>query len=752
MKKYLHFLLLFSIVFIVPAQESQQNEELTTDIDFDKSGQIQRPIDTIQFPLFAKEYSPAISKNIGILEKAFASENPYSIHEGYRLLGYDYLAIEDNILAKESFEKSEKFAQLSKNDTAIALSYNDLGNYYRKAEKDYKKALSYHDLSIKLYIKINNVEGLSEAYYNTILSAMEAEDYRKVYGTIIKAKQLEDFQEDSASGIALDYYLGEYYAQKGEYQMADSYFVKAITAAEAENMTVELEKAYGYYYKSLQKQKKFKEAFNALLKYENFKAQNRDHIAYAERAALSAQFQIAEYRKDAKAAELQNKLQAEIANSRGQLNIFLIIVLSCFLLMIVALFWAYKKRRELVKELKIKNTEYLSAKEETERLSKAKSKFFSTISHELRTPLYGVIGLTTILLEDKSLKSHLKDLKSLKFSADYLLALINDVLQLNKIDSNSTQNELTSFNIRELIKKISSSFEYMRIQNNNEMHIHISDSVPQFIFGNSVRLAQVLMNLIGNACKFTEEGDIYIIAETTKNTPSKTAIKFYIRDTGIGIPAEKQERIFEEFSQLESHNYRYQGSGLGLPIVKKLLQLDNAEITLKSEPGKGSLFSFTLEFDVVEESPAEELHTFFDDSFLIGKRILVAEDNRINQMVTKKILEKNKMHCTIAANGQLAVEQVKKQKFDLILMDINMPVMNGINATQKIREFDPNIPILALTAVEVEEMRYSILDSGMNDIIVKPYDVTKFNQIISKHIMTASNPESHKERPELKAI
>jgi len=331
------------------------------------------------------------------------------------------------------------------------------------------------------------------------------------------------------------------------------------------------------------------------------------------------------------------------------------------------------------------------------------------------------------------------------------LALINDVLHINKIESQTLENEFTAFNLRDLIKKISSSFEYMRVQNNNEIHIHISESVPEVIYGNSVRLSQVLMNLIANACKFTENGDIYVIAETTKNTPDTAAIKFYIRDTGIGIPSEKQEHIFEEFSQLNTDNYKYHGTGLGLPIVKKLLQMDQAEITLKSDEGKGSLFVFTIEYKIVyEEEVQNKIEEVIDVSLLKGKHILVVEDNRINQTVTKKILEKNDMHCSIAENGQIAIDALQNTHYDLILMDINMPIMNGIDATKEIRKFNTTIPILALTAVEVEEIRHSIFECGMNDIIVKPYDITRFIQTIYRNLTDVNISVSG--TPELKAM
>ena len=192
---------------------------------------------------------------------------------------------------------------------------------------------------------------------------------------------------------------------------------------------------------------------------------------------------------------------------------------------------------------------------------------------------------------------HEKDLKLLKFSADYLLALINDVLQINKIDSKKIDEESSLFNLRELIETITSSFEYMRIQNDNLISINISDDIPELIKGNSVRLSQILMNLISNACKFTENGNVFVKAEVLSLKNKETSIKFTIKDTGIGIAKNKQESIFDEFSQVDSHNYQGNGSGLGLPIVKKLLAASNSDITLESELGKGSTFHFIVAFE-----------------------------------------------------------------------------------------------------------------------------------------------------------
>ena len=243
------------------------------------------------------------------------------------------------------------------------------------------------------------------------------------------------------------------------------------------------------------------------------------------------------------------------------------------------------------------------------------------------------------------------------------------------------------------------------------------------------------MNLTGNACKFTEDGTITVKVTEEKRDSDSVGVAFSVIDNGIGIAKDKQADIFDEFLQIgNDDNYNYQGTGLGLPIVKKLLKQANSKIELESELGKGSTFSFSLNFERVATAPELEPTTLIDTKKLNGKRILVVEDNRINQIVTQKILEKHQVECTLAENGHEAVEKAKSKSFDLILMDINMPVKDGLQATKEIRAFDKRIPIIALTAVEIEEVRFGIFEAGMNDIIIKPYDITKFKQTILKNI------------------
>jgi len=729
MKKFLYFCFCCFFCASLYAQDSVvQNvpESFVAD-------PFQQLIDSSDAFYSAGDYKKSMDVNIKILNFSFEKDDPNLIYKGYRFLGYDYLALGDSIAARDNFLKSERYAKRSKNDTAIAQTYMDLANLYSSGYSNHLKALEYHDKSIDLFEKIGDTASLAKAHYNLVITAFLNKDYHKGYLHLMQTQRLVDFENDRLFAAGINNMYAEYYTEKGKLELAKKHLASTIDIATEHDISIELEEAYLILAEILFLEENYKEAYQAQEKYFVQRELNMEILTSAVGNTAANKFQLDEYKRDAAAAENARMLQAEIVNNKSRLNNLLIVLCLGGLLMFVILYVAYRKRKELYQALKEKNKEYLAAKEHSEQLARAKSNFFSTVSHELRTPLYGVIGLSTILLEDEKLKSHKKDLKSLKFSADYLLALINDVLQINKLDSNKVENDVSIINIREFVESIVSSFEYMRLQNKNKLKIKIEKEVPTLLFGNAIRLSQVLMNLIGNACKFTENGTITVQISTLRASEEDTTLQFVVKDTGMGIPKEKQKGIFNEFQQVDTLNYNYQGTGLGLPIVKKLLGLSNSEISLESELGQGSKFSFPYHFAIPEQVIEVKEFSPVNTQVLKGKKILIVEDNRINQIVTKKILEKHEIHCDVAENGEQAVEQVQNSTFDLVLMDINMPVMNGMDATKMIRKFNKTLPIIALTAVEVEELRYSIYNAGMNDIIVKPYDVTKFIQIVLKN-------------------
>lgn len=670
-------------------------------------------------------YVESLKINIQILEKALQIGDAKYIYKGYRYLGYDYLVMNDTVLAESNFRNAIKYAQLSGSLNSNAEIKMDLANLYSYTSSNFDKRLNLHKESIELFKQANDSIGLAKAYFNTIINCFEEEEYALAFPYIQELTQLESILDKSYSA-SINNFWASYYLHKKEYNKANVFSLKAINSETSKQYPVDLAEAHRQYSMGLAALNKNTKAYKHSLLYQELFEENIIEEESLQSEAIAAKYQLQQYQEDIKKAEQNLKLQEQIANNKNKLNNILIFLCALGFLLFIILYLAYQKRKELNKALRVKNQEYLEAREKSEHLSKAKSTFFSTVSHELRTPLYGVIGLSTILLEDERLKDHKKDLSSLKFSADYLLALINDVLQINKIDSNSAQDKENVFDLRELVQSILCSFEYMRLQNQNKIQMEFDTEVPVQLKGNSVRLSQVLMNLVGNACKFTENGSIIIRVKKEQKIQDKISLRFEIEDTGIGIAKEKHATIFDEFTQVENLNYAYQGTGLGLPIVKKLLKLSGSEIELKSDSGKGATFSFVLEYEVREKQIALNERKIVDSSFLKGKHILIAEDNRINQIVTKKILEKKGIHCTIAENGVEVTNEIKHNSYDLILMDLNMPVRNGFEATIAIRKFNKEIPIIALTAVEIEEVRNEIYLAGMDDIIVKPYDSNKF--------------------------
>src|SRR5690606_25751710 len=302
-----------------------------------------------------------------------------------------------------------------------------------------------------------------------------------------------------------------------------------------------------------------------------------------------------------------------------------------------------------------------------EKASTARAEFLSTVSHELRTPLNAINGITHLLLEENPKKSQMNYLTSLKFSGNYLLTFINEILEINRIESSVIVPEQINFNLKLLLENIQNSLKEMALANNNKYIIDIDQSIPNNLLGDPTKLSQIFINLINNALKFTKNGEVKVIAKLMSVDDEHTSVYFKIVDTGIGIPEDRQEAVFDSFAQGSIEiNRKYGGTGLGLNIVKKLIEILGGQIRLESKVGKGSTFSFSLKFKIGSEMPGEN-DKEYDESVFINKKVLLVEDNKINQMITKKMLENKQILCTIVDNGEDAIEAVKNDYFDLVL-------------------------------------------------------------------------------------
>lgn len=384
----------------------------------------------------------------------------------------------------------------------------------------------------------------------------------------------------------------------------------------------------------------------------------------------------------------------------------------------------------------------LKAKEEAEKSSHAKAEFLSIMSHEIRTPMNAVVNLTNFLLEDSPAVRQVENLNILKFSANNLLAIINDVLDFNKIESGKVDFEAIDFDLLHLLDSIRYSMAVNARKKNIGFFLEADLNLSTMLVGDPNRLTQILNNLISNAIKFTDSGWVKLHLTLVEETKDSVNLKFAIRDTGIGISEEEKLYIFNMFTQAASDTTRkYGGTGLGLAITRRLLQLQKSEIELESTVGEGSIFSFVLNFgkgSTLEKSHAAGLPAQHDKRDLTGKHILVVEDNTVNVLVVKRFLQKWGVEFAHAADGVEALKKVANFSFDLILMDIHMPNMDGYEAAKAIRGKDDahyqNIPIIALTASALMDNRERVYEAGMNDIVVKPFKPAELYRILTQYI------------------
>jgi PAS domain S-box-containing protein len=413
-----------------------------------------------------------------------------------------------------------------------------------------------------------------------------------------------------------------------------------------------------------------------------------------------------------------------------------------------------QRLRDDAQELEQKNEELEKALAAAREATRMKSRFLANMSHEIRTPMNGVLGMTDFLLETPLNPEQQECADSIKRSADSLLALINDILDLSRIEAGKLRLDRTDFSLQSAIAETTSMFALQARAKGLQFISNIGPGLPEAAVGDPGRLRQVLTNLLANAVKFTERGEVGLRAETVNQTPDSFQLKFTVHDTGIGISRAEQGRLFDTFTQVDESNTRkYGGTGLGLAISKQLVELLGGEIGLESEPGKGSKFWFTATFGKstkpvanapVRLTPTPRVTAAISQTGTATRvsqqatmRILLAEDNEINQRITLRLLQKLGLAADAVVNGRQAVEALEKKKYDLVLMDCQMPDMDGFEATAVIRSREGTSrhqTICALTANAMDGDRERCLAAGMDDYISKPVGLEKLRQALDRWI------------------
>lgn len=669
------------------------------------------------------------------LNYATSKGNNYLIANSYKIIGANYNELSEFDKAIYFYEKGLLHANKTPNDSIKYSLYNNLGNIYCFEKKQFEKGINYYKKSIAYGLKINDLKQIYFTNVNIAWAYFDIGNFKKGYPFL---KFLNDNQINNGSqstAIAVNMLNGMYFSYVNDNKKADLYFKEAIKLGEESNEKSDLSYAHLEYSKFLTKTKNHKDAYQNLSLFNQITEDLYSQEKLKRASIAGFNLELDEYKREIDKIEKEKLTQSQ-SLKKSKIIVVLFILIS--LILLVLIFTLYKN----IVIKKKANKELLKAKEIAEEASLLKSQFISTISHELRTPLYGVVGITNMLLEEHKELRKSEYLDSLKFSARYLLTLVNDILQINKIEESKVILENSVFNISDEINMIKNSLSFLSQKNNNQILVEIDSNIPDSLIGDKLRLGQILMNLVSNALKFTNNGNVAIITRLIKEEQNNYFIEFQVKDNGAGIAKSDHNKVFDEFVQVGRKEEDYQGTGLGLSIVKKLLQLFGSSISLESEIGKGSVFTFVISFESKIEREEDEIFAKeIDFDFKSNQlyKILIVEDNLINQLITRKIVEKNNFNCCVAASGFAAIELLQNEEFDIILMDINMPIMNGFETTRLIRSKGIITPIVALTAFDKDEITEEAVASGINDVIVKPFEPQKLFQIINELILEEKN-------------
>ncbi|WP_338375613.1 response regulator [uncultured Flavobacterium sp.] len=658
------------------------------------------------------------------------------IAKSYNLIGLNFDEYLYPEKAVEYYEKGLKHANLTENDSVKQWLYNNLGNVYAYSKVDitksilyYKEALSYA-VKIKDEVEINYIkQNIASAYF-----AEKKYNIGKIYLDEISSYVLRKGQVEAR----MTYYslLGEYYNNLKNDILTEKYYLKAVEISKENKQELIESNIADLYYKVstfYAKEKDYEKAYYYLNQSEVIKDKvyNDDKISAIKDTQSS--IELDEYKRQIDKIEEENKLYVKSLSINKTINILLFSLYIIIGILFILLFKNHKIRKDLNTTLEVQNSKLEIAKIKAEENANLKSQFVSTVTHEIRTPLYGIIGLIDLLVEENKEFKNNQKIKSLNFSANYLLMLINDVLQTNKLESKNVILDSNKFSVTQVFKKVINSLQYLAKQNNNKIEFTIDNDFPKYVYGDKTKFVQIIMNLITNALKFTNKGIVKAEVKILHITDKKVDIQINVCDNGIGIDEKEQKLIFNKFIQLNRKQTDYQGTGLGLYIVKSLVDILNGKIVLESKENVGTTIHLNLSFSLVDEGLPKISKTTLR-KIKSSVKVLIVEDNKINQMVTKRILDKNDFITTVVENGFDAISKVEKIKFDIILMDINMPEIDGFETAIRIRNINPKIPIIALTATDANEIKSKISQSEIDEVIVKPFDEKELISMIYKQI------------------
>lgn len=643
------------------------------------------------------------------------------------------------ISAIESYLEIKAIAEVIHNDrqyinmyVSLADAYNIFGKLSNNKHHLYQ-SLNYSMLSLQLAQATNlkNLQGIS--YLNL------GEVYLSLNKTVKAIHYFEMAEKIYAPMGAKSWLLNTYelmaktYYSMRVYDKAVEYINKGLLLAKEQRLAKHLRDDYRFLAELYLKQQKFEEACNYYKLHNDYKDSVINENTSFNISRLQTELEVQKKDKEIELLTKNTVFQNQELNSNINRRNYLISLVIIIFIILLVVFYLYRERKQTVIEV-------LKAKELAEKAKEAQEQFLANTSHEIRTPMNGIIGMTNHLMDTPLSNEQQEYINAIKESSNNLLSIINELLDLSKIMAKKILFENKPFELEQIIKNTIHLLEFRAIEKKISLKFQIDASIPKIIIGDAIRLKQILLNLVENAVKFTKDGQIEISVTLLNETEQTVQLKFSVKDTGIGIPANKLNAIFENFTQVNAKTTRkYGGTGLGLSISKQLVEQQGGTVSVKSQLNVGSTFSFTLAFKknkIKKGSIDESLNVMssIPKADLSGICVLVVDDNKINQRVALLTLQKWNIIVELADGAEEAYALLEQKKISLILMDITMPDIDGFEATKHIRtNFQApicNTPVIAMTAAAFIGDKEKCLAAGMNDYISKPFSAEDLLQKI----------------------
>ena len=671
------------------------------------------------------QYQAALDAHYSALRNNEEAKDQEGVSLSNLFIGHVYQEKGEFQIAEDFYKTSLEIAKEIDCSLCTSKCNSRLGDLSYVQGKE-NLSLQYYLVALEAASLTNNIEELAEANKNVGLLYKNAKRNDLALEYYLQALSEFERVSNKEKQSVLCFEIGVVYQAKNEFDLALLYMKTSLGLAEKTGLKAYIKKGYENLANVYEKNEDHKQAYEYLKYYLAIKDTR-------EISELEAQLDIENKNQEILLLNKEKQFKAQELKNKGFVTNIILLVFFVVIILAMFLFFALKQKNKINLQLKIAN-------EDANRSRIEKEEFFAYTSHEIRTPLNAVVGVSRLLGETDLNPDQQKYLRTINSSAQNILFLVNDVLDLSKIESGTIELESVDFSVQDIIKELINSLGFKLREKNVSLISKLDSSIPKVLMGDPHRINQIILNLVDNAIKFTEDGEVCIAINVTHETEKSISILFEISDTGIGIRRSRVDTVFDSFKQETAHTTRqYGGTGLGLAITKNLIQIMGSKIHLKSTYGEGSKFSFELELKKSKNKTLSDGVLNSGVSPLRDIRVLVVDDNTLNREIFFDLINnyKNNVEVETADDGKMALLKVKQSNYDIILMDIQMPIMDGYSATRQIRKLKSskaNTPIIAMTAHVLDGVAEKCNDAGMNDYISKPINLTILNQIIKKHI------------------